>query len=118
MRLDLSVLRFSEAPYKNMYFAFVVGKVCCHFLAENHSRQVRDLQASGNGVMIRNCYEVHPDFTKTLVGLQRIRVTRRKVQTTQHPVRSAGAVAGVDMKVGFRLRRVHRSERRRASQSS
>ena len=118
MCLDFPVLRFSEAPYQNMDFAFIVGKVCRHFLAKNHSGQVRDLQASGNGVMIRDRHELHSDFTKTLVGLQRIRIARRKIQTTQHPVRSAGAVAGMNMKVGFRLRRVHRSERRRASQSS
>ena len=118
MRLDLSVLRFGEAPYQNMHLAFIVGKVCRHLLAENHSGQVRNLQASGDGVVIGDRHELHSDFTKTLVDLQRIRIAGRKFQTTQHPVGSAGAVTGMNMKVGFRLRRVHRSERRRASHSS
>ena len=116
-RLDLPVLGFREAPDQDVHFAFVVGKVRRHLLAKNHSGQVRNLQTSGDRVVIGDRHELHADFTKTLVKLQRIRIARRKFQTTKHPVRSASAVAGMNMKVGFRLRRVHRSERRRASQS-
>ena len=101
MRLDLSMLRFCETPYQDMDPAFIVGKVCRHLLAENHPGQVRNLQASSDRVVIRNRYKLHSDFTKPIVGLERIRIARRKVQATQHPVRSAGAVAGVNMKVGF-----------------
>ena len=75
-------------------FAFIVRKVCRHFLAENHSRQVRNLQASGDGVMIRDCHVLHSDFSKTLVGLQRIRVAGRKVQTAQTPNPRHGCCGG------------------------
>ena len=61
--------------------------------------------------------KLHADFTKALIQLQRIRIARRKFKAAKHPVRSARAVTRMNMKIGFGLRRVHRSERKRASQS-
>ena len=112
------MLRFGKPPYQDVHLALIVGKICCHLLAKNHSGQVRNLQAAGDGVVIGDGYEVHADVAQTIIQLKRVRITGRKFKAAEHPVGSARAVTGMNMQIGFRLRRIHCSERKRASHSS
>jgi hypothetical protein len=116
--LNLPMLRFGKAPDQEMDLAFVIGKIGSHLLAKDHSRQMRDFEAPGHRVVIRNGDKLHPDLLQAPINLKRIRVTRGKLQSPEDPVRSAGAMPGVDVEIGCRLRGVHCSERERASQSS
>ena len=58
--LDRAVLGFCDAPSENVDAAFVVREVGAYFLAEDDSWQMRDFEATGNGILIRDGHKIHP----------------------------------------------------------
>ncbi len=95
--LDFAVLGFGLPPDEDVDLAFIVGETRRDFLAENHARQMGNLQAARDGIVIREGDELHAGGAQALVNLLGIGGTRRKIQTAQNPIRRTRAVAGMNV---------------------
>ena len=116
--LNLSVLRFGKAPYQDMHLAFIVGKICSHLLAENHPGQVRDFQASGHRVVIRNRLQIASRFPGGAYTIAADPNSWREIPDGEAPSPQRGCCDGNEYEDRLSTSRSSSLERRRASQSS
>ena len=83
-----------------MHAAFVLGKNRGNFFADDHIGQVRDFEATIDGILIRKRDEAHPRCPEHAMEFKWVRGTGGKIQTPQNPVRGPVAMTGVDVQIG------------------
>jgi hypothetical protein len=94
---NIAMLLFRNAPHQNVQLAGVVRKVGSNLLADEGPRQVRNLQATIDRVMIGDGYVIHPTFAQLFVQLLWIGIAVGKIESAEKPFFRARTMARVDM---------------------
>ena len=113
--LNIAVLGLCDAPHQKMHATFVLGENRGNFFADDHIGQVRDFEATIDGVLIRERHEAHARRTEHAVKFKRVRGTGWKIQTPQNPVRGPVTMTGVDVQIGACCGTTHSCPRMLAS---
>lgn len=80
-----------------MQLARIIRKTRRDLFADKSARQVRNLEATVDRIVIGDGDEIHPAFEQLLVQLFWVRITVGKIQTAKEPFFRARAVARVNM---------------------
>src|ERR1700693_376063 len=87
--LDLSVLRLGEVPEKQVDLYAIVGKLGRHLLTNESIRELCDLQATVDSVVVGEGYVAHPLFFQPAVQHPRIRIAIGKLEAAKNPFRGS-----------------------------
>src|ERR1700731_2182366 len=100
--LDLGVLRLSKVPDDQVNLnVVVVGKEGCHLFADESIRQLCDLKASVDPVVIGECNVGHPLFFQPPVKQSWIGIAIGELEAAENPFSGSIAEFRMDMEVDF-----------------
>jgi hypothetical protein len=80
-----------------MQLARIIRKTRGDLFADKSARQVRNLEAAVDRIVIGNGDEIHPTLEQLLVQLFWVGITVGKIQTAKEPFFRARAVARVNV---------------------
>ncbi len=80
-----------------MQLAGIIRKIRGDLFADKRARQVRNLKAARDGVVIRDGDVIHPAHKQLLMQLFWVRITVGKFQAPEKPFFRARAVTRVNM---------------------
>ena len=100
-RLDLAVLFLGDPPHQHMHRAPVLREKRGYLLADKHPREIRNLQAALNPVMVGESHPIHSAPFQLGVEIPRRGVTVGDSRLSQQPFRSAVTVQGMQVEIGF-----------------
>ena len=94
---DVAVLSGGNAPNQKMNLARVLRKICRNFLANEGIRQIRQLEAALNRVVIGDGDVIHPALDQFPMQLLGIGIAIGKIKTPEEPFLGAIAVTRVNV---------------------
>src|SRR5580704_547261 len=87
--LDLGVLRLRKVPEKQMDVYVIVWELGCYLLADKGIRELCDLEASVDPVVIGEGYVTHSLFFQPPVQHPRIGIAVGKLEAAENPFRGS-----------------------------
>jgi hypothetical protein len=98
---DVGVLLFGNAPGEKVNLAGVLRKISRDLFADESVRQITNLQAAIDRVVIGDCHKIHSAFDELAMQLARIGIRIGKIKSPKEPFLGTRAEAGVNMKITF-----------------
>jgi hypothetical protein len=90
-----------DVVHRYVEFALVVWEISGNLFAEKTPVQVRDLQASVNGIMVGNGDQVHTSGFSNMIEMERIGEALRTVQFFQYPFGWSHGKLRMNMEICF-----------------
>jgi len=98
---DVVVLLFGNAPDQNVNLAGVLWEISGDLLADKGVREIANLQATLDRVVIGDCDKIHSAFEQFSMQLARVGIGVRKIKSPKKPFLRARAEAGVNVEITF-----------------
>lgn len=98
---NIRVVLFGDSPHQKVNLAGVLWKIGCDLLTDKRLRQIADLEAAFDGVVIGDGDEIHPALDKLPMQLAWVGIAVWKIEPPKQPLLRARAEAGMNVEVTF-----------------